>query len=220
MDRWIVWEHNDLINAELLLMLIRDSIEFQLLRENVISETRYDFSDACEACQFPFRQIGPVCMDKMSFASVLEGTVIAKNLDGEDVAKEDFKELMERCQLTGIDFTPARDMAGNDTNTPPVYQIIVTSVMPPLFSKSIPCEEGYRCETCGRFSLPDQPRYSRKTIDWKNLKDFNYTYEASIQDVPVLQRHAIITKPKVYKIFIENGIDRDQVDWEVIPVVD
>lgn len=179
--------------------------EFEYLKES------YDESAACPICGNGAKQVRPFLIKgKPKFG---RNDILAINWEFEFLITEKLKALIEKEELTGVEFWPLLDYKKR-TSVEGFHQLYVTNELPPMSPNmefetddlgpnpkiKLPCP----CNKIGRNLAVHQMRYKRNDIE--KAKDFNKTHEW-IGGTYHTTQWTVVSK-RVYQLFKKNNIKR------------
>lgn len=175
----------------------------------------------CPACRAELEQVRDLLVDVRKMGK----RDLSLTYSFEIILSSRLARMVQEAGFSGIALRPVWHYRRPHQGEPPLYQLVVTNILPPMASPPTEFEHEQRCEVCGT-----ETKFIKHTHWWGRIKyyeetdiyysksvlegvtDFNVTWE-KIGDLPSWSRLVIITQ-RVYRWLREWGVR----GWSVKPV--
>lgn len=175
----------------------------------------------CSVCRAELEQVRDLVVD----AHKMGKRDLSLSYSFEIILSSHLARMLQEAEFSGFTLRPVWHYRKPHQGEPPLYQLVVTNILPPMASPPTEFEHEQRCEVCGtetkfvrhthwwgriQYYEETDIYYSRSVLE--EIADFNVTWE-KIGELPSWSRLVIITQ-KVYRWLREKGIK----GWRVEPV--
>lgn len=175
----------------------------------------------CPACRAELEQVRDLLVDVRKMGK----RDLSLTYSFEIILSSRLARMVQEAGFSGIALRPVWHYRRPHQGEPPLYQLVVTNILPPMASPPTEFEHEQRCEVCGtetkfikhthwwgriQYYEETDIYYSKSVLE--GVTDFNVTWE-KIGDLPSWSRLVIITQ-RVYRWLREWGVR----GWSVKPV--
>jgi hypothetical protein len=174
-------------------------------------QTEYEEYKKCSLCGHSYqKQVSDLYIDKKMFGKKQISTTSKEEI----VISQMMYEILLDNNISGVEFRPVHHKDFKMKDEPNLYQLLITSIMPPMEDSVLVEEENY-CAGCKLHGLFLRSLLCYKKSAIQSIKDFNLTYEHFGGGYNTAQ-YCIINK-KVFKLLKDNKIKG--INFDIVSLI-